>query len=89
MARRRLTCRSPPRSLSTTPDRIIVAQSDTDAVAHDTGAYGSTGLVVAGTAVLRAAEALRDRLSPPLPVAAGRADAWTLAAGELRNGRRA
>ncbi len=74
-------------TLSTTPDRIIVVQSDTDAVAHDTGAYGSTGLVVAGTAVMRAAEALRDRLvSAAAGRGGGRANAWTLAPGELRNG---
>jgi len=35
-------------------------QSDTDVVDHDTGAYGSTGTVVAGAAVLRAAERLRE-----------------------------
>ena len=72
--------------LSTTPDRISVRQSDTDAVAHDTGAYGSTGLVVAGTAVLRAAEALRDRLLTAAVERSGGGGAWTLAAGELRNG---
>lgn len=32
-------------------------------IGHDTGAYGSTGTVVAGTATLRAAEALRARLA--------------------------
>ncbi len=47
-------------ALFTSPDRITVTQSDTDVVPHDTGAYGSTGLVVAGKAVLRAAEALRQ-----------------------------
>jgi CO/xanthine dehydrogenase Mo-binding subunit/aerobic-type carbon monoxide dehydrogenase small subunit (CoxS/CutS family) len=41
---------------------IIVAQSDTDLVQHDTGAFGSTGIVVASKAVLRAAEALRSEL---------------------------
>ncbi|MBB3770918.1 CO/xanthine dehydrogenase Mo-binding subunit/aerobic-type carbon monoxide dehydrogenase small subunit (CoxS/CutS family) [Angulomicrobium tetraedrale] len=34
---------------------IQVRQSDTDIVAHDTGAYGSTGTVVAGEATRRAA----------------------------------
>ncbi len=75
--------------LSATPDHIRVHQSDTDAVAHDTGAYGSTGLVVAGTAVLRAAEALRDRLSVAAQACrGGAAQDWTLTAGELRNGPR-
>ncbi len=72
--------------LSTTPDRIVVRQSDTDVVAHDTGAYGSTGLVVAGTAVLRAAEALRDRLLTAAIDRSGGGGAWKLATGELRNG---
>jgi putative selenate reductase molybdopterin-binding subunit len=45
--------------LGTLPARVRLRQSDTDAVEHDTGAYGSTGTVVAGTATLRAAEALR------------------------------
>ena len=45
--------------LGTTPDRIAVRQSDTDVVGHDTGAFASTGVVVAGQAVLRAARALR------------------------------
>ena len=72
--------------LNTPPDRIFVRQSDTDAVPHDTGAYGSTGLVVAGTAVLRAAEALRDLLLTAAVECSGGEGAWTLAAGELRNG---
>jgi CO/xanthine dehydrogenase Mo-binding subunit/aerobic-type carbon monoxide dehydrogenase small subunit (CoxS/CutS family) len=45
--------------LGTLPSCIRLRQSDTDAVGHDTGAYGSTGTVVAGTATMRAAEALR------------------------------
>ncbi|WP_240615955.1 molybdopterin-dependent oxidoreductase [Nakamurella deserti] len=42
--------------------RVRLVPSDTDAVEHDTGAYGSTGVVVAGHAVLRAAEDLRTRM---------------------------
>jgi putative selenate reductase molybdopterin-binding subunit len=49
-------------ALNTTVDRITVVQSDTDLVRHDTGAFASTGTVVAGAAVLRAATALHDRL---------------------------
>lgn len=45
-------------ALGTTPERISIRQSDTDAVGYDTGAYGSTGVVVAGLAVHRAATAL-------------------------------
>jgi putative selenate reductase molybdopterin-binding subunit len=48
--------------LHTTPDRIVIRQSDTDVVRHDTGAFASTGVVVAGQAVLRAARALRARI---------------------------
>ena len=39
--------------------RIRVRQSDTDLVGHDTGAFGSTGTVVAGTATRRAAREWR------------------------------
>ncbi|MFJ5881660.1 molybdopterin-dependent oxidoreductase [Kitasatospora cineracea] len=49
-------------ALGTTVDRITVRQSDTDLVRHDTGAFGSAGTVVAGKAVLRAAEALAERI---------------------------
>jgi putative selenate reductase molybdopterin-binding subunit len=44
-------------------DRIEVRQSDTDEVPHDTGAYGSTGVVVAGQATLRAATALAELIA--------------------------
>ncbi|GAA0565465.1 molybdopterin-dependent oxidoreductase [Paractinoplanes ferrugineus] len=49
-------------TLRTTPDRITVRQSDTDVVRHDTGAFGSTGVVVAGKAVLRATTTLYETL---------------------------
>src|SRR5216683_695803 len=42
---------------------IEVVSSDTDEVEHDTGAYGSTGVVVAGMATLRAARALADAIA--------------------------
>jgi CO/xanthine dehydrogenase Mo-binding subunit/aerobic-type carbon monoxide dehydrogenase small subunit (CoxS/CutS family) len=69
-------------ALGTAPERIRIHQSDTDLVAHDTGAYGSTGTVVAGLATQRAAMALADRIRE----AAGRAlqsrhSAVTLGAG--------
>ncbi|MFF8727170.1 molybdopterin-dependent oxidoreductase [Streptomyces sp. NPDC015171] len=48
--------------LTTTVDRITIRQSDTDVVRHDTGAFASTGTVVAGKATLRAARALADML---------------------------
>ncbi|WP_250002542.1 molybdopterin cofactor-binding domain-containing protein [Actinoplanes sp. M2I2] len=49
-------------ALHTTPARITVRQSDTDVVPHDTGAFASTGVVVAGKAVLHAARGLHARL---------------------------
>jgi CO/xanthine dehydrogenase Mo-binding subunit len=49
-------------ALATSPSRVRVRSSDTDLVGHDTGAYGSTGTVVAGKATLQAAVELRDRL---------------------------
>ncbi|MGW4121315.1 molybdopterin-dependent oxidoreductase [Nocardia sp. NPDC004711] len=48
--------------LATVPDRIAIRQSDTDVVRHDTGAFGSTGTVVAGKAVLDAAHKLAAAL---------------------------
>ena len=55
--------------LGTTPDRIRLHRSDTDLVAHDTGAYGSTGVVVAVRATERAARALHEKIATqgPLP----------------------
>ncbi|MFE5291061.1 molybdopterin-dependent oxidoreductase [Isoptericola sp. NPDC056618] len=41
---------------------IVVKQSDTDLVEHDTGAFGSTGTVVAGKASLAAATELAERV---------------------------
>ncbi|QTL06129.1 molybdopterin-dependent oxidoreductase [Aquabacter sp. L1I39] len=41
---------------------VRLVQSDTDLVAHDTGAFGSTGIVVAGLATERAARALAERI---------------------------
>jgi CO/xanthine dehydrogenase Mo-binding subunit/aerobic-type carbon monoxide dehydrogenase small subunit (CoxS/CutS family) len=59
-------------ALGTTPDRIHIRQSDTDVAGHDTGAYGSTGVVVAGKAVYQAALALAA--DPALTEASGHSD---------------
>ncbi len=48
--------------LNARPTAIHFQQSDTDHGGHDTGAYGSTGTVIAGRATQFAAEALRDVL---------------------------
>jgi CO/xanthine dehydrogenase Mo-binding subunit len=53
--------------LATEPDRVRLWQSDTDAVGHDTGAFGSAGSVVAGKAVHAAALALRARILDRAP----------------------
>ncbi|WP_329491793.1 molybdopterin-dependent oxidoreductase [Kitasatospora sp. NBC_01246] len=49
-------------ALGTTVDRIVIRQSDTDLVRHDTGAFGSAGTVVAGKAVMKAANALAEQI---------------------------
>jgi CO/xanthine dehydrogenase Mo-binding subunit len=49
-------------ALGTTVDRIAIRQSDTDLVKHDTGAFGSAGTVVAGKAVMKAANALAEQI---------------------------
>ncbi|AXN46869.1 Xanthine dehydrogenase molybdenum-binding subunit [Mycobacterium marinum] len=49
-------------ALGTTSDRIVIRQSDTDVVEHDTGAFGSAGTVIAGRAALAAAQRLRSRI---------------------------
>jgi CO/xanthine dehydrogenase Mo-binding subunit/aerobic-type carbon monoxide dehydrogenase small subunit (CoxS/CutS family) len=76
-------------ALGTTVDNIRVLTSDTDNGGHDTGAYGSTGTVVAGRATLLACEALREEI---LRFAAGHGGgsqaAWSLKAGAVvRAGR--
>ena len=47
-------------ALGVAPGQIRLVQSDTDRTGYDTGAFASTGLVVAGSASLGAAVALRD-----------------------------
>jgi CO/xanthine dehydrogenase Mo-binding subunit len=48
--------------LGSTASRVRIVQSDTDSTGYDTGAFASAGTVVAGNAVQRAAEALRERI---------------------------
>jgi putative selenate reductase molybdopterin-binding subunit len=49
-------------ALCTTVERIRFRQSDTANGGHDTGAFGSTGLFVAGRATMLAAQALHDAI---------------------------
>ena len=58
-------------ALGTDPERIVLAQSDTDLVAYDTGAFGSTGTVVAGGATWRAATSLAALIAERGPLTDG------------------
>ncbi len=55
-------CQVAATALATTLERIHFHQSDTANGGHDTGAFGSTGTVVAARATQHAAEALRDAI---------------------------
>ncbi|MFZ0425694.1 MAG: molybdopterin cofactor-binding domain-containing protein [Xanthobacteraceae bacterium] len=76
-------------ALATTVDKIHLLTSDTDNGGHDTGAYGSTGTVVAGRATQLACEALRGEI---LRFAAehtgGAPTAWSLVAGAVEGAGR-
>ena len=58
-------------ALGTSADRIHIRQSDTDGIPYDTGAYGSTGTVVAGSVTHEAATELARHICA---IAAGRED---------------
>ncbi len=49
-------------ALSTRPTHIKIQQANTERLEHDTGAFGSTGTVVAGLATERAARALASKI---------------------------
>lgn len=49
-------------ALNCSADRVSIRQSDTDLTEHDTGAFGSTGTVVAGKATLLAATDLAAKI---------------------------
>ena len=76
--------------LGATMEAIQTLQSDTDNGGHDTGAYGSTGTVVAGRATQLACEALREQiLSFAAEYAGGPQAAWALTDGAVvRSARR-
>jgi putative selenate reductase molybdopterin-binding subunit len=71
-------------ALAAATEHVRIISSDTDNGGHDTGAYGSTGTVVAGRATQLACEALREKI---LCFAAdhggGKAEEWKLAAGAV------
>jgi len=68
--------------LGCSPADIDVLSSDTDRTGHDTGAYGSTGIVVAGTATVRAARALAEAMAAADPRADLHADGEKLLEAE-------
>jgi len=53
------------------PADVLIFSSDTDRSGHDTGAYGSTGIAVAGTATMRAATALAEAIAERAASGAG------------------
>ncbi|MDF1479294.1 molybdopterin-dependent oxidoreductase [Leifsonia sp. H3M29-4] len=61
-------------ALGVSVDRIRIAQSDTDVVGYDTGAFGSAGVVVAGKALHAAALSLRAMIDERGPVPGLRAE---------------
>ncbi|MDQ0304390.1 molybdopterin-dependent oxidoreductase [Ancylobacter polymorphus] len=76
--------------LGARPEQISVRQSDTAHVDHDTGAYGSTGTVVAGSATQAAAERLAETIRAAaaarlgVPAEACRIEGEAVVAGERR-----
>jgi putative selenate reductase molybdopterin-binding subunit len=73
-------------ALATTAARVRIRQSDTEHGGHDTGAFGSTGTVVAGLATQRACESLRKAITAfAAEQAGGAADTWTLQADAVAN----
>lgn len=76
-------------ALHTDVRRIVIRQSDTDIVGHDTGAFGSTGITVAGKAAYAAAMALRAHILVRAAELTGRAEAaCVLVADGVRCGDR-
>ncbi|MGY4103853.1 molybdopterin-dependent oxidoreductase [Nocardia sp. R16R-3T] len=76
-------------ALHTDVRRIVIRQSDTDIVGYDTGAFGSTGITVAGKATYAAAVALREHILVRAAKLTGRAEAeCVLAADGVRCGDR-
>jgi CO/xanthine dehydrogenase Mo-binding subunit len=71
-------CQIAASALATTLDRIAFRQSDTRNGGHDTGAYGSTGTVVAARATELAAAALREQIVAFAAEHSG-TPGWTLA----------
>ncbi|MDP0399155.1 molybdopterin-dependent oxidoreductase [Tsukamurella strandjordii] len=74
-------------TLGCDPDEVSIRQSDTDAVGHDTGAFGSAGTVVAGRAVLAAAQDAAAQLRATLGTESFSGAQLRSAAGIIGRGR--
>jgi putative selenate reductase molybdopterin-binding subunit len=73
--------------LGTTIDKINVLTSDTDNGGHDTGAFGGTGIFVAGRATQLACEELRKQLLQfAAELVGGMRGEWSLAADAAISG---
>jgi putative selenate reductase molybdopterin-binding subunit len=76
-------------ALGTTAARVRIRQSDTDHIGHDTGAFGSTGTVVAGLATKRAADLLREKIAAfAAEQAGGNPAMWSVTADAVVGGGR-
>jgi len=73
-------------ALGTTVDRVRIRQSDTDAARYDSGAWGSAGIVVAGKALLAAAEKLAAQMVERAEEVTGLAGGTLEAGGVLIEG---
>ncbi|ARJ05811.1 xanthine dehydrogenase family protein [Cnuibacter physcomitrellae] len=74
--------------LDTRPERIRIRQSDTDAAAYDTGAFGSAGSVIAGKALYSAATSLKSAILRTASEIAGEWSEGHLEADGVRIGER-
>jgi putative selenate reductase molybdopterin-binding subunit len=77
-------------ALATSTEQVRILSSDTDNGGHDTGAYGSTGTVVAGRATQLACDILREKIFRfAASCGGGNAGEWELAADAVeRRGHR-
>ncbi|SEJ24397.1 molybdopterin-dependent oxidoreductase [Demequina mangrovi] len=72
-------------ALGLSPDAVRLRTSDTDATTYDTGAFGSTGITVAGKAVHAAALALRELLDDGTEIPEGGLTAHGETDGKVRS----
>ncbi|GAA2980730.1 CO/xanthine dehydrogenase Mo-binding subunit/aerobic-type carbon monoxide dehydrogenase small subunit (CoxS/CutS family) [Microbacterium terrae] len=73
--------------LEASDDRVVLRASDTDLVAHDTGAFASSGVVGAGKALTAACTELKSRMLHAARRVTGADDAHLVAGGVEAGGR--